>query len=41
MQFPTLWFMKEDPYVSYDLGEALVQDATLGVINTHDLSMSA
>ena len=41
MQFPALWFVKKDPYVSYDLGEALVQDATLGVINTHDLAMSA
>jgi hypothetical protein len=40
MEFPALWFMKDDPYVSYDLGEALIQDASLGVINTHDLAMS-
>jgi len=40
VKFPALWFLKDNPYVSYDLGEALVQDASLGVINTHDLAMS-
>ena len=40
MEFLALWFMEEDPYVSYDLGEALVRDASLGVLNTHDLGMS-
>ena len=40
MEFPALWFMKVDPRISYEFGEALVQDASLGVINTHDLTVS-
>lgn len=37
MELPELWFIREDPDILYDLGEALVQDASLGVHNTRDL----
>src|SRR5579863_707543 len=37
MPFPALWFVREDPDIGYEFGEALVQDATLGVLNTREL----
>lgn len=37
MQFPALWFVKEDPDIGYAFGEALMQDASLGILNTRQL----
>src|ERR1700722_3425456 len=37
MQLPALWFFKKDPDIGFKFGEALVQDASLGVHNTRDL----
>jgi hypothetical protein len=37
MELPALWFIKEDPDIYYELGEALVQDASLGLLNTREL----
>jgi len=37
MEFPALWFVAKDPDLGYEFGEALVQDASLGVLNTREL----